>query len=226
LGSKEWTDKVVICSHYDTVIGSPGANDNGSGVACTLEVARTLAEAGHKGSLEFVAFDAEEPHPYCLGSRHYVEVHGANPGVIKCAIAIDMVGVGVKANNMPSLKALYRDGYHRGGLARTSKRLDSAIIRVAGELGVAMRRLEEVGLSDHVPFLRAGIDASLLRWMDDPFYHTPDDRAINVDPNKLGIMASIAANSAAALSKSKRWDPAPSPAWAPRSAKPARWPLI
>ena len=209
LGSKEWTDKVVICSHYDTVIGSPGANDNGSGVACVLEAARALAEAGRKGNVEFVAFDAEEPHPYCLGSRHYVEVHGvhagANPAVIKCAIAIDMVGVGVKANNMPSLKALYRDGYYRGGLAQTSKRLDSAILRVAGELGVALRRLEEVGLSDHVPFLRAGIDASLLRWMDDPFYHTPDDRVINVDPNKLEIMSSIAANSAMVLSKTGRW---------------------
>ena len=202
LGPEGGRSKVVICAHYDTVIGSPGANDNGSGVACMLESARALAEAGHRGSVEFVAFDAEEPHPYCLGSRHYVGSFGIEPGAIKCAMAIDMVGVGLKSGNGPALKSLYREGYHRGRVARTPGRLDSEIVGIAGELGVAIKRLDAVGLSDHVPFLMAGIDASLLRWMDDPFYHTPDDRAANVDPGKLGIISSIAANSAAALSRS------------------------
>lgn len=201
LGQGGGRGRVVICAHYDTVIGSPGANDNASGVACMLESARALAEAGHAGNVEFVAFDAEEPHPYCLGSRHYVEAHGREPGAIRCAIAIDMVGVGIKGGNRPALKALYREGYHRGRAVRTPGGLDSEILRIAGGLGVPLERLEEAGLSDHVPFLKAGIDASLLRWMDDPFYHTPDDRAANVDPNKLGIISSIAANSAAALSK-------------------------
>ncbi|MEM2225832.1 MAG: M20/M25/M40 family metallo-hydrolase [Candidatus Bathyarchaeia archaeon] len=201
LGPKGGYGRVVVCAHYDTVIGSPGANDNGSGVACMLESARALAEAGHRGNVEFIAFDAEEPHPYCLGSRRYVESFGMEPGAIKCAIAIDMVGVGVKMGNAPALKSLYREGYHRGKVARTPGGLDSEIVGIAKGLGVSLERLEKVGLSDHVPFLMAGIDASLLRWMDDPFYHTPDDRAVNVDPNKLGIISSIAANSAAVLSR-------------------------
>ncbi|MEM2082149.1 MAG: M20/M25/M40 family metallo-hydrolase [Candidatus Bathyarchaeia archaeon] len=202
LAPREERGRVVVCAHYDTVIGSPGANDNGSGVACVLESARALAEAGYRGNVEFVAFDAEEPHPYCLGSRHYVDSCNIEPGTIKCAIAIDMVGVGLKTGGGPALKALYREGYHRGKVARTPGRLDSEIIKIARGLGVALERLDEVGLSDHVPFLMAGIEASLLRWMDDPFYHTPDDKAVNVDPNKLSIISSIATNSAAALSKS------------------------
>jgi aminopeptidase YwaD len=201
LGPRDGRGRVVICSHYDTVMGSPGANDNGSGVACMLEAARALAEAGHEGGVEFVAFDAEEPHPYCMGSRHYVGSH-RDPRAIKCAIAIDMVGVGLRKGNVPALKALYRAGYHRGKVLQTPGRLDSEIIRVSRDLGITLVRLMEVGLSDHVSFLRAGIDASLLRWMDDPFYHTPDDGAANVDPRKLGIMCSIIANSAAILSGS------------------------
>ena len=65
---------IVLGAHYDSVFGSPGANDNGSGVAALLELARLLRGAAHERSLRFVFFVNEEP-PYfkseAMGSVHY-----------------------------------------------------------------------------------------------------------------------------------------------------------
>jgi hypothetical protein len=52
---------VVIGAHYDSVIGAPGANDNGSGVAATLALARRFAREHPRRTLRFVLFANEEP---------------------------------------------------------------------------------------------------------------------------------------------------------------------
>ena len=54
---------LLIGAHYDTVPGSPGADDNASGVAAMLECARLLVESGSDRKVTFVAFDAEEIQP-------------------------------------------------------------------------------------------------------------------------------------------------------------------
>src|SRR6266576_1240264 len=54
---------IIIGAHYDSVFGSPGANDNGTGVAAMLALARRFARAKPKQTLRFVAFVNEEP-PY------------------------------------------------------------------------------------------------------------------------------------------------------------------
>ena len=53
---------VYIGGHYDSVSSAPGANDDASGVAATLEAARVLSTKGHrtKATLKFIAFGAEE----------------------------------------------------------------------------------------------------------------------------------------------------------------------
>jgi hypothetical protein len=56
-------DIVLIGAHYDSVLGSPGANDNGSGVAALLALARRFAGTHNALTLRFVAFVNEEP-PY------------------------------------------------------------------------------------------------------------------------------------------------------------------
>src|SRR5947207_170327 len=54
---------LLIGAHYDSVFGSPGANDNGSGVAATLALARHFANRKSQHRMGFVAFVNEEP-PY------------------------------------------------------------------------------------------------------------------------------------------------------------------
>ncbi len=73
-GSSLPQEIIVIGAHYDSVMGSPGANDNGSGVAAVLELARLLKDAQLARTLRFVTFVNEEPpfyHTREMGSRVY-----------------------------------------------------------------------------------------------------------------------------------------------------------
>lgn len=74
VGSRKPQEIVVIGAHYDTVPDCPGANDNGSGIAALLELARFLADGHPDRTIRLVAFANEEP-PFFLskdmGSRHY-----------------------------------------------------------------------------------------------------------------------------------------------------------
>ncbi len=60
----------VISSHFDSVLPSPGADDNTSGTTAMLEAARVLAESPRKATVEFVLFTAEEAG--LIGAREYV----------------------------------------------------------------------------------------------------------------------------------------------------------
>src|SRR5262249_56768081 len=81
---------IVIGGHFDSVPAGPGANDNGSGTATTLELARVLAQAPTQFTLRFVAFDAEEIG--LLGSSHYVaQLSDAERPSIVAVINLDLV---------------------------------------------------------------------------------------------------------------------------------------
>ena len=73
-GGARASEIVIVGAHYDSVFGAPGANDNGSGVAAVLELARLLKGAEPARTLRFVTFVNEEPpfaHSDAMGSRQY-----------------------------------------------------------------------------------------------------------------------------------------------------------
>jgi Zn-dependent M28 family amino/carboxypeptidase len=82
------TPVLEIGAHWDTVQNSPGADDNASGVAGVLELARVLQadqKIGHKlaKTVRFCLFGGEEDSPLCTGSRHHVASLKSEPdGVI------------------------------------------------------------------------------------------------------------------------------------------------
>src|SRR4030095_5094369 len=86
---------ILIGAHYDSVFGSPGANDNGSGVAATLALARRFASAKPKRTLRFVAFVNEEP-PYFLsgemGSLVYARRCKERGDKISAMISLETIG--------------------------------------------------------------------------------------------------------------------------------------
>lgn len=91
-GSDPALAKVVIGAHYDSAIGSPGANDNASGVASLLELARTLYGKQNARTIEFVAFaNGEEPFQGTRdsGSFHYVESAVLGHSNIKGVLSLD-----------------------------------------------------------------------------------------------------------------------------------------
>jgi hypothetical protein len=86
---------LLIGAHYDSVFGSPGANDNGSGVAAMLALARRFAGRKTEHTLRFVAFVNEEP-PYFLsgemGSLVYAGRCKARGDKISAMISLETVG--------------------------------------------------------------------------------------------------------------------------------------
>lgn len=69
-GTKFPDKYIIVSSHHDTVIDSPGASDNASGVACMLKLAEIFVNAPPSYSITFLSCAGEEWN--CLGSRHYV----------------------------------------------------------------------------------------------------------------------------------------------------------
>lgn len=86
---------IVVGAHYDAVIGSQGANDNGSGVAALLELADMLRDRQFSRTLRLVAFTNEEPPNFMtvdMGSNHYAKRSTARKENIVAMISLETIG--------------------------------------------------------------------------------------------------------------------------------------
>ena len=94
-GTSTSEEIVVVGAHYDSVYGSPGANDNGSGVAAVLEFARLLAWNQIPRSVHLVAFVNEEP-PFFrtryMGSRVYARRLRKQGDKVTAMLSIETIG--------------------------------------------------------------------------------------------------------------------------------------
>ena len=94
-GTEEPDRVLIVGAHYDTVEGTPGADDNASGVAVLLELARLHAETRFRKTVRFVAFTLEEP-PFFrsrqMGSRVYARSLRARGKQVEAMLCLEMVG--------------------------------------------------------------------------------------------------------------------------------------
>jgi aminopeptidase YwaD len=177
-GSRPAAGTVIFGAHLDTVPAGPGANDNGSGSAVVLELARELAQRNPNDrplTVRFVWFGAEELGLF--GSRYYVQqLSQSERAAILGNVNLDMVGVG--------------QFWRFGGTPDLVQRALGA----ADAIGQRALPLEGPisGASDHASFLEAGIPAVFLYRVEDPNYHTANDRAELVDADALSQAGTIA----------------------------------
>ncbi|KMY52992.1 aminopeptidase [Bacillus sp. FJAT-27231] len=170
---------IVIGSHHDSVELAPGANDDASGTAMTLELARVLKNVPTDTEIRFITFGAEELG--LLGSEHYVDnLPEAELNRIIANFNLDMVG----SKDAGDLVMNTVDGKPNlvTELAQaSSKRLNGVPTPYA-----------EGGRSDHVPFGEAGIPAALfIHEPTEPWYHTPEDTIDKISKEKLQDVAEI-----------------------------------
>jgi aminopeptidase YwaD len=95
--------KVVLCAHFDTFYGTPGATDNGTGAAALLALAQDLAGEELPFTLEFVAFNGEEALP--MGDDEYLHRGGENLRDILIAINMDDMGAEAASNSIAIFSA-------------------------------------------------------------------------------------------------------------------------
>ena len=167
---------VVLGAHYDTVPNVPGANDNGSGVAVLLTIARAIADREYPFTVRFAAFGAEELGLF--GSRHYVDrLSNDELASTMAMLNFDALGSGpvTAAGGSPDLLhkiAAYADDH--GIDLETSSPLTA-----------------NIG-SDHAPFDEAGVPYIFFVGEDLSRIHTPDDTLEFVDAPLLGTSAALA----------------------------------
>ncbi len=81
---------ILIGAHYDSVPGSPGADDNATGVAVLLELAREFTEKPLGYPVKLIAFDLEEYG--LLGSKHYAEKIFQSGEKLRLMLSLEMLG--------------------------------------------------------------------------------------------------------------------------------------
>jgi Zn-dependent M28 family amino/carboxypeptidase len=172
--------RAIVVAHVDGVSAGPAANDNGSGVAAMLEVARELAR---RPGLLVAALGAEERvetgSPLHLGSARLVRgLSRADRRSVRVALSLDMVGVGPTLNVRGLESAPNRSARH--ALAR------------ARALRLPATYRQDTGQSDHAELTRAGIPAAWIQWRWDTCWHTACDRPHRLEPSKLAVAARLA----------------------------------
>ncbi len=196
--------RVLVGAHYDTVAGSPGADDNASGVAAMLEAARLLADEPLERTVEFVAFNLEEPQgaTYRVGSRHYARTARTRGIRYRAVLVLEMVGY---TNSTPASqqvplllfwKRVPRTGTFLaatgdGRSARLLRRFADTARDAAPALDVVTFRsplrgwlVPHTRLSDNASFWDEGYPALMLTdtaFLRNPHYHTGRDRIDTLD---------------------------------------------
>jgi hypothetical protein len=136
---------VVVGGHFDAVPGSPGADDNGSGTAGTMEIARVIAETETAMTFVFIAFDSEESGLW--GARHYAQNARLRGDDIVVMLNMDMIAY---YQNDTEANLFY------GPLQAYAILWDDLAGPWAGINGFLAGSASN---SDHAPFVQSGYDA-------------------------------------------------------------------
>jgi Iap family predicted aminopeptidase len=166
---------VVIGAHIDTVRGSPGANDNASGVAVMIELARIFAGRRQAGFVRFIGFGAEE---YGTDGRHHVgsQTYVNRIGERGRRRLAGMISVDMIADGRPLI--IGTAGIGPRVVART-------MVRKLRKAGIAAVYRTTCDCSDNGPFERAGIPAAFVWSGSERDWHSPSDTVANMSRRDL-----------------------------------------
>ncbi len=206
-GTGDGAEIVIIGAHYDSAPGTPGANDNASGVAALLEIARQLREGRPKRTVRLVAFVNEEP-PYFqtrqMGSWVHATLARQRGERIIAMLCLECLGIYSDLPGSqyypPPLNHIYPD---TGNFIAFCGNITSALLvrrcimefravtTFPSQWLVAPEHLPGIGWSDHWSFWQEGYqavmitDTAFFRYGD---YHTRED---TVDKLDYGRMATV-----------------------------------
>ena len=191
------TSPILIGAHYDAVPGSPGADDNGTGVAVLLELAREFASQPLNYPVRIVAFDMEEYG--LLGSEQYAEDLKQKGESLRLMLSLEMLGYCDSSPNSqlypPGLKYFYPNQGNFIAFVGNLPTIPDLIslsrnMRKAGTpsqlLPVPNRGLmvRQTRLSDHAPFWDRGYRAMMVTdtaFLRNPHYHQNSDTIQTLD---------------------------------------------
>jgi hypothetical protein len=197
-------EMVVVGAHYDSVPGSPAANDNASGVAAVLSLAHSFSRATTGRTLRFVAFVNEEApyaHTEQMGSRVYARRCRERGEQVTAMLSLETMGYYSEAPGSqsypPTVRLVYPSVGNFIGFVGSSRygRLVRQVVAAFRSSepfpseGAALPEIvSSIGRSDHWSFWQEGYPALMVtdtapfRY---PYYHTPEDTVDKIDFEKL-----------------------------------------
>jgi hypothetical protein len=211
-GTTRADEIIVVGAHYDSVHGAPGANDNGTGVAAVLEIARILGDEKLPRTIRYVAFVNEEP-PFFqtdeMGSVVYAKRCRQRGERIVAMLTPETIGYYSDAKGSQHYPGLLGMLYPKVGnfIAFVGESSATALVercvesfrrhtKFPSEGGAAPESIEGVGWSDHWAFARQNYPALMItdtapfRY---PHYHKPDDTPDKIDYDRTArVVAGIA----------------------------------
>ncbi len=185
---------VLVAAHYDGPLGSPGADDNATGVAALLELAGRWAVRPPRRPVWLVAFDQEEWG--MVGSRALAGELRQQGQPLHLMLSLEMLGYTAEQQNYPvdAMKAVY--GSRGDFIALVANTGAAALLPgLSRAMGAHVktkvlpvlfqgRQLPDVRLSDHSPFWDAGYNAVMVTdtsFMRNPHYHQSSDTIDTLD---------------------------------------------
>lgn len=190
---------LVVGAHYDSAVGSPGADDNASGVGVLLELARLLKHNPAVATIRWVAFTLEEsPHfrTNSMGSRIHARLCRQRGDLIRGMISLEMVGYfsnwpGSQTHPFRFLRWFYPNkgnfiavvgNYRSRGLVRTLSGHLLGHCQLPVEQ-IALPFVPGIGLSDNWSFWKEGYRAVMVT--DTAFFRNPNYHQITDQPETL-----------------------------------------
>lgn len=218
LGSKHPDEVIVFGAHYDTVPGTPGADDNGSGIAALLCLAEAFANDPQERTLRFVAFSNEETYEYeKMGSFVYAGSCRANGDKIVGMYSLEMLGVYSDVEGSQRYPFPFSIFYPTKGnfVAFVANPMSAEFLRSSiaafrskaefpSEGCCAPDWVSDATRSDHFPFWKFGYAAVMVTDTSNfrfPLYHTPDDQIDKLDFGQMARVVSGLESTAKVLSR-------------------------
>lgn len=200
IGSTHADEIIVIGAHYDSVSNCPGANDNGSGVAAVLALARRFASASPQRTLRFALFTNEEP-PYfqteTMGSLVYARSCATRGDDVVAMFSMETIGYYSDMPGSQEYPPVFNWFYPNTGdfiafvgnvdsreLVRDSIRSFRELAQFPSQGAAMPGWMTGIGWSDHWAFWEAGYDAVMVtdtapfRY---PHYHRTTDTPDKID---------------------------------------------
>ncbi|MBD2346037.1 M20/M25/M40 family metallo-hydrolase [Anabaena subtropica] len=217
-GTENTADAILVAAHYDTVPGSPGADDNASGVAVLLEIARLFASHPTPRTLQLAFFDLEEAG--LIGSKAFV-TNTQRLEKLQGVIVMDMVGYACYTSGCqkypatlpvtpPSDKGDFLvavGDIENLPLLNAFNNSDTKNLPTVLTLPIPLKGLltPDTLRSDHAPFWYQGVGAVLVTDtanLRTPHYHQPSDTPENIEKPFFVGAAQLVVNATNSLLKS------------------------
>jgi hypothetical protein len=195
-GVDQTSDEIyIVCGHYDSVSGSPGADDNAAGTSVVLSAASLMSQYHFNHTVRFVAFSGEEQGLY--GSKYYAQDAALNEDNIVAVLNADMMGYAVSEEGEHSVVIYDNDA---------SSWITDFTTNISNEyqqdINLSVVHGGSSGRSDHYSFQRVGYHAIFyFEYEVNPYYHNYRDTLDNMNPSYATNVSRLALATVSSLAE-------------------------